>query len=71
MNSTRMNTTIETPPTNRSTRRRVVVQKLNRTDVAVVDASPSNDVEETCPVIRANQVFFAGEATGRLRVVFF
>ena len=53
-----------------STRRRIVVRKINRQDVPVIEDTAS-EPEDDCPVIRANQVMFTGEAKGRLRVVFF
>lgn len=53
-----------------STRRRIVVRKINKQDVPVIEDTAS-EPEDDCPVIKANQVMFTGEASGRLRVVFF
>jgi len=36
-----------------------------------VAAEQSDDVEENCPVIRANHILFSSGRTGRTRVVFY
>jgi hypothetical protein len=51
--------------------RRTVVRKLNEQEIAIVETGATEEAKEHCPVVRANQVFFAGKAEGRLRVVFF